>query len=68
MCGGSEYDYKNVPRHCFKLVFSLTTGRLLYHLFFNNANAETDTIPMNPSFIKEYGYKKVKNLWYGKLQ
>lgn len=63
MCGGSEYNNKNIPQHCFKLVYSLTTGKLLNHLFFNNDNVENDTIPMNTSFIKEYDYNKVKNLW-----
>lgn len=65
VCGGCDYNGTRIPQHCFKIVYSLTTGKLLHHLFFNNDNFTNDTIKCPSSIVNKYTYKKLRNLYYG---
>lgn len=63
ICGGA--NYKNyVPGLCWKIVYSLSTHKLVYAVSFNNDKINyKNNIPLSLKFVKRYSYTKVKNLY-----
>lgn len=62
ICGGSDWNNKGIPLKCFKIVYSLSTHKMIFGELFNNDNKGLyKNIP--DAFYKEMNYNKIENLF-----
>lgn len=64
ICGGADWDIKKgVPKKCFKIVYSLTTGKLVFSSMVDNSKLKKN-YQLSPEFSRKYSYLEVKKLYY----
>lgn len=61
VCGGTDF-VGCIPSKCFKIVYSLTTHKLLYATIFNN-DASRIARPINPAFKRRFSFDTVNKLY-----
>ena len=59
ICGGLQYN-KLVPAKCFKIVYSLTTGKILCSFVFNNSTADIEEV----GIILNFDFNKFRKMYF----